>query len=155
MHIARNCLGHPDWPSRYGISEQNLQLLGYSSVPTALQVLGGVGGVRGRRRYCFSPERRAARGDRSPTGGVVGSSMVGIITGNDRRTSTRVVVARPAFRLCVTYICSFCFMFCIDTQHTQIYDSYIPPGISATAMLSYTLLQGLHTPLFRSSTLMI
>lgn len=101
-------------------------MLGYSSVPTTLQVLGGVGDVRGRGRYRCSPKRRAARGDRSPTGGVSGSSIVGIRTGYDRRTSTRVVVARPAFRTFVTRIfVHFVFSFFIDTYHTQIYDRYI------------------------------
>lgn len=82
-------------------SERTLHSVGYSRVPTAIRVLVQRRRflevfVAGRERYSCS-KRRTARGDRSPTGGVAGSSMVASGVGCDRPTSTRVVVARPFF----------------------------------------------------------
>ena len=57
--------------------------------------------------HSCSPKRRTARGDRSPIDGVASSSAVANGVECDRCANTRVVVARPSFRIdvCSTFIC--------------------------------------------------
>lgn len=73
-----------------------------------------------RERYSCLPTRRAAidRSDRSYTDGVARSSAtVASGVGCDRRTSTRVVAACPAFRIHVLL-----HLFVRNTQRPQVDD---------------------------------
>lgn len=65
----------------------------------------GFGDVVGRYLYSCSPKRRVARGERSPTGAVAGSSTVAS-GGRARRTSTR------SCSCCMPCLLYDCYIYC-------------------------------------------